>query len=540
MINMNLFDLNGDIGRGAIGDTPFHDVNTLLEHMDYLGIERSLVTNVESRESNPTIGNRRLLEAIERSQSAQNRLFPVFTINPATWYEYGAMDYLGEKFEERTLRALAAFPATCRHPLSHLEAILGSVDRYKPVLLWTTQENPNSEADYKDLIDLAATYPDITFVCRKIMWGGFSSVLNAMQRCPNVCVDISWVHMRRNVELLVRTFGAERVLFGTGCQTHYGAAIAALNHAEIEDADRRKIAHENLERLMGIERPVKAVEGGRDDKPLWNAIRQGKAIEEPVTDAHGHVGATNRGWILPELDIAEAAQDTIRQMDRLGINRLMVSSEDALFADALEGNLAAERELAPFSDRYSGYLVFNPRFADALIPEFDRFFARGFFVGFKFLPSYWRIPIYDPGYTPVFQYANTHSMPILSHTWDGDYDSPALFGGIPGEYPEASILLGHSGGGTRGRIEAIELANKYPNVYLEFCGSFTTEYSWTKTFDEVGFDRVVFGSDGGGAHDQAWELGRLLSQPVPDDELRPVLAKNMGYVLSRSAYTQEE
>ena len=538
MKTLSLFDLNGDIGRGAVVETPFHDAAELLEHMDYLGIERSLATQVESRESNPTVGNRRLLDELSKTDAADGRLYPVFTINPATYYEYGAMDFLREKLEDGTVRVLSAFPAICRHPISHLEPILAAIERYKPVVLWSTRENPNGEQDYRDIIDLATDHPDITFLCLKKMWGGFSSVVNAMQRCPNVCSDISWVHARRNVEFLVRTFGAGRVYFGTGCQTHYGAAIASLVHADIADTDRQKIAHGNIERLLGKEPADFTVEGGREDKPLWDAIRNGRAIEEEIIDAHGHTGATNRGWFLPELDIAEAAKDTIKQMDRLGIDRIIVSSEDALFADALAGNEAAERELRPFRDRYFGYVVFNPRFADTLVPELDRLFSSGFFLGIKFLPSYWKIPVFDPGYKPAYEYAEKHRLPILSHTWNDSYNSPRLFDDIAPEYPNATIILGHSGGGTQGRIEAIELAKKHPNVFLEFCGSFTTDYPWAKTFEQVGFDRVVFGTDGGGAHDQAWELGHFLSQPIPDDALRPALAANMKKILARSSTTR--
>ena len=77
-------------------------------------------------------------------------------------------------------------------------------------------------------------------------------------------------------------------------------------------------------------------------------------------------------------------------------------------------------------------------------------------------------------------------------------------------------------------------------MYLEFCGSFTTDYPWPRTFEQVGFDRVVFGSDGGGAHDQAWELGHLLSQPVPDEALRPVLAGTMRGFLGHTTDSAAE
>jgi hypothetical protein len=61
MNGMKLFDLNGDIGRGAVTSSPFHTAEALLEYMDSLGIEQSLVSHVRGRELNPTIGNRFLL-----------------------------------------------------------------------------------------------------------------------------------------------------------------------------------------------------------------------------------------------------------------------------------------------------------------------------------------------------------------------------------------------------------------------------------------------------------------------------------------------
>jgi predicted TIM-barrel fold metal-dependent hydrolase len=531
---LELLDLNGDIGRAAIQAAAFPDAPALLAHMDCLGIERSLVTHVAGRELNPTVGNRALLETLASTPGAAERLLPVFTINPAMLYERGAMEFLRRHMAGGAVRALAAFPATCRHPLSHLEPVLAELAPFRPLLLWSTMENPYGETDYRDLADLARRLPDVTFVCQKKMWGGFGSVLDAMRRCPNICIEISWLHMRRTIELLVRHFGADRVFFGTGCKTHYGAAIAALAHADVPAEDRGKIAHGNARRLLGLAPAGFTTGGGRADKPLWENLRSGRPAGCEILDAHGHIGATNRGWFLPELDLAETARDTVKHMDRLGIRRIIVSSENALFGDALEGSRETERELAPFRDRFSGYVAFNPRFADRLVPALDGLFASGFHVGFKILAAYWKIKVDDPGYEPALRYAEAHRLPILYHTWDDRWNSPRLLTDVVRAHPGVSFLLGHSGGGTAGRIEAIELARALPNVHLEFCGSFTTDYPWPETFAQVGFDRVVFGSDGGGAHDQAWELGHLLSQPVPDEDLRPVLAANLRGILARS------
>ena len=533
MTQLPLVDLNGDIGRGAVGVAAFPNARAQLDHMDYLGIVRSLVTHIQSRELNPIVGNRTLLDTLAALPASAGRLVPVFTINAATGYERGAVDFLKRHMADGTTRALATFPDTCRHPLSHLEPLLEKLAPFRPMLLWNTMENPHGELDYRDFMALAAKCPDIAFVAGKKMWPGFGSVLDAMRRCSNVYVDISWLHMRRTIELLTRQFGADRVLFGTGCRTHYGAAIAALAHADLSETERHLIAHGNLERLLELPPAAKEVAGGRADKPLWENLRHGKPVGTDLIDAHGHIGASNRSWYLPEIEIADAARDTVAHMDRLGIRRLIVTPDSALFADALDGSREAERELAPFRDRFSGYVAFNPRFADRLVPEFDNLFRDGFFVGFKILASYWKIKVDDPAYLPALKYADNHRLPILYHTWDDRWNSPRMLTEIVKAHPGATFLLGHSGGGTAGRVEAIELAQRHANVYLEFCGSFTTNYPWARTFEQVGFDRVVFGSDGGGAHDQAWELGHLLSQPVADADLKPMLADTIQGILAR-------
>ena len=88
-----------------------------------------------------------------------------------------------------------------------------------------------------------------------------------------------------------------------------------------------------------------------------------------------------------------------------------------------------------------------------------------------------------------------------------------------------------SGGGGRGRLEAESLARENPNVYLEFCGSFTTPRPFETSLQLVCRERVLFGSDTA-AHDAAWELGRYLSMPLPDNELIPGLGTNMQGILA--------
>ena len=218
-------------------------------------------------------------------------------------------------------------------------------------------------------------------------------------------------------------------------------------------------------------------------------------------------------------------------MDRLGIETSVCSGLEALLGEPIEGNRLLEQGAAPHGERFKGYLAFNPLYAKPLVAAFDAFFARDFFVGFKALCDYWKVPVDDPRFNPAYEYANRHRLPFLLHTWQGSYDSPAMLKDVVKRYPDAVFILGHSGGPDRGRREAEELAIENPNVYLEFCGSFTGTIPWEETIGRVGNDRVLFGTDAV-LHDPVWELGRFVSIDLPAETLRPILGDNMRRLLA--------
>jgi hypothetical protein len=523
MKTISLFNVNGSIGRGAYETPDYPAAVDFIKHLDYLDIDRSLVWHVQARDLNPAIGNKQLLKEISEA-GAEKRLIPAFVVTPACYFEHGTIEFLRESFASGRVKALRIMPEISRFPVRQIERVLAQLAEFKPLLLWDcgtfTDDN-----DIRDIEYLAGKMPEINFALTQKMWPGFGSILDLMWRCPNVYVDISWIHMRNTIELLRDEFGAERILFGIGYKSHYGAAPAMLAHANISDAERELIAHGNIERLLKLPALSQKLTGcsNKLDKPLWNRFRNGGALDDiEIIDSHGHDGPHTRGWFLREGTIKEV----VKQMDNLGVDKLILSSERALFGDAVEGNKFLEQDALPFKDRIAGYLSFNPRYSERLCPLFDDFFSRDFYVGFKLLASYWKIPLTDPGYKPIWEYADKHRLPVLLHTWDDKYNSPAMLTGIVKKYPDAIFILGHSGGGTRGRLEAEALALDNDNVYLEFCGTFTTPIPFEDSANKVGWDKVLFGSDTG-AHCEAWELGRYLSMPVPDKVLKPGLADNI-------------
>lgn len=232
------------------------------------------------------------------------------------------------------------------------------------------------------------------------------------------------------------------------------------------------------------------------------------------------------------------AQDERRQlplalkiMDACGIRTMTISGLRACLGNPVEGNDLIETLLRPHAGRFQGYAAFNPFYANELTARFKRYFSGPVFAGFKTLCDYWGVPITDARFSPMWEYAGRHRLPVLNHTWDGAHDSPDMFDSLAKRYPNVSFLVGHSGGGDRGRREAVELARRHKNVFLEWCGSFCSSIPWEETLREVGARKIVFGTDAM-AHDINWELGRLLSLDAPDKTLVPILGGNMRRILA--------
>ena len=182
-------------------------------------------------------------------------------------------------------------------------------------------------------------------------------------------------------------------------------------------------------------------------------------------------------------------------------------------------NREAEEFLVKHKNRFAGYLVFHPLYADEMLPELDGFFKRGFFVGFKLLAEYWRIPMTDPRYQPVWEYADRHRLPILMHTWGAPLVRPPCYSDIVKISQWRSSYSGIPAAVAVGVSQRNPWRWKIPMCIWNFAAASPTPRPFETSLQLVGRERVLFGSDTD-VHDEAWELGRYLSMPLPDKSIQ--------------------
>lgn len=527
-----LFNADGPVGYGARSSLDFESCPQLLKHMDRLGIERSLVWSIQARDQYPDPAHRTLLADIRTCDPHRRRLTPSLVIGPPTFYERRIADATLALMKNESIAGLRLFPRTGRFQLHHAIPFLEKAAVFKPALFIDVLELDND----RDIGALAGFFPAMPMVLLHGSWGHFYnfSLLALLRRHTNILVDNSVMHSRGTLEKIVTDCGADRIVFACPHQSSQGASVAHLARAPIPETARRAIAHGTLEKILHLPPSGAApavIPGNPRLNRFWQALLEGHPLPIPLVDAHGHLGAVGH-WPQAEHTLEEQIPIALDTMAALNIQTMIISSVDALFGDPLAGNRRLEELAGKHAGRLHGYVGFNPHHHERLTPAIDSFFTGSFFVGFKALCGYWNVVVTDPRFEAMWRYADQHHLPILYHTWGGHLDSPAMLEPVVTKYPGAFFILGHSGGSDQGRIEAEELALKHPHVYLEWCGSFCSTAAWEKTLERVGFDRLVFGTDAV-LHDTAWELGRLLSLPVPEDRLPPILGETMRRLLAQ-------
>ncbi len=108
--NLEFFDPTKSFGLRSNEPAQFREASDLLREMDRLGIARSLVYYSEARDYLTGEGNRWLLEKLDETPNAKNRLWPAAVVSPSTRFNRGALSQLEEYMADGRIRALRYFP----------------------------------------------------------------------------------------------------------------------------------------------------------------------------------------------------------------------------------------------------------------------------------------------------------------------------------------------------------------------------------------------------------------------------------------------
>lgn len=529
-MNRKYININGEYGFTHAGVDGWTTAEEIMREMDRLGIWQTVLEFVGG--TNSMHRARRLLEDISTLPYPRERIIPCFSVEPGLLFQEGAVEELLEIMRQNQPCCISLRPKQGAYPMKAAEEILERISHLNPIVMIRFSEIRDRYKDGDDLVWLARRFPNMKFVVRRFIHIGWPFIYDVMRRAENIYMDISRLHTMQAIETACAHMGEDRVLFGQSSRGSGGASMGEIEYSEISEEVKDKIRCKNFIRLFSdpshrayLTANLRAIED-KVQNSFWRPFIEGKGVTgAELIDSHTHLGYTASYEYLPCVSFAGQIQRFEKEMERFNIKKII--STVTGIPHPLDCHRAVEAAVKGKVGPFLGYFRYNPNFEEVYTDEYlaERF-ATGYYVGLKSLPHYMETNINDKKYERMFQYAHDHHLPILIHT-DDARGNPIDCAEMAARYPNCTMILGHTGCNDRGRAMSEEVAQnpKYKNVYFEFCASFLSSRTWVESLEVIDYKRVLYGTDAPG-HSVVWELGRLLSEDIPDDKMRAILGGN--------------
>lgn len=244
---LQLLDVNCRIGTGpADREGAPKGIPGLLGLMDDFNVKQALVHHSVSVFSDPGKGNARLLE----ETAGNDRFLRQWAALPPLWEISPPPETLLKEMKENGISAVRLFPAQYGHSLKRYAAgaLLDALaEKNAPVFIGLDQL-PGWDALY----DLCKTYPANRFVLCSPGYRCLRWIAPIMENCDNLWMETSNFVTHNGFGAFCKHLGAGRLLFGSGYpEQSIAAAASQLLLADLGEAEKRRIAFENAEKLLG-------------------------------------------------------------------------------------------------------------------------------------------------------------------------------------------------------------------------------------------------------------------------------------------------
>ena len=249
-----------------------------------------------------------------------------------------------------------------------------------------------------------------------------------------------------------------------------------------------------------------------------------------ITDMHIHpmVHKNNPGSCEARL------ADLLDCMSRVGIDKasvvpLMLDASGIASYVNEEGTVfLAEcilKMLKGNEKRFYSMLHLNPFLDFNFITDIlKKYIINGPVNGIKFLTE---MNASDRRLEPLAGFMEKNSIPCLYHSWNNNFQGysesrPSDIAILAGKFPGLRIQMAHMrGAGFRG----IQDIKKHKNVWVDTSGSECEDGYLEYTFNELGADRIIHGSDYPG-RDIATAMGRVQSLEMSDSDRAKIFGLN--------------
>lgn len=247
MNTIEFFDANVTLGlENVVPRGRYVDRATLKRRLTECRITGGLAVHNAAVEGDPVDGNALLMTSLHELDG----FVPAWSVLPFSTGEMGDREELRRSLAENAVRALLFYPAAHKYsPEEWLCGDLFDLCAHMRMPVFTRMEN---DLSWDQLARMLSEHPELRVVLRNCSYSSARNLYRLLVRHRHLYIESSRFFPFGGIEDVVRRFGAERLVFGSGAPTYSpGAAITPILTADIEDTQRRLIAGETLRKLIG-------------------------------------------------------------------------------------------------------------------------------------------------------------------------------------------------------------------------------------------------------------------------------------------------
>jgi predicted TIM-barrel fold metal-dependent hydrolase len=215
-----------------------------------------------------------------------------------------------------------------------------------------------------------------------------------------------------------------------------------------------------------------------------------------IIDSHSHLANGRRGLFSNVLSPSELMDEFLSR----GVEKAIVFTGDGFWGDYRTSNTLLAEQVKPFPQFYIPWATVHPYDGQAAVDEIRRCVEVLGMRGLKFHSWLQGFSVSSSGMYTIVEESIKQRIPITFHDGTPPYSSPLQIANLARLYPEATIILSHSG--LRDLWpDAMIAAQEQKNIWLGLPGP--TLAGMQSIVETIGADRILFGSDGGLGHPSA-------------------------------------
>jgi len=251
----------------------------------------------------------------------------------------------------------------------------------------------------------------------------------------------------------------------------------------------------------------------------------------PVVDVHTHVPP---GY-APADSSAESARSFLDVCDRSGVDITWVFTTSGLSDPDPVHNDVVAQFCTEDAARLLPFCTVFPQQAGA-VRELHRCVDELGVAGVKLHPWLQGFSPLDDGMDALGTALSRLRLPVVFHDGTPPNSSPLQIAYFAERHPDVPVILGH-GGLHDLWTEALAAMHRVPNLWVVPSG--TPPYGLRRMVQEIGTDRMLFGSDAGygDSHWQPFQLQKVRELQLPQEAETAVLGGNALKILGEPAGT---